>query len=183
VFQLTSRGNYGILAVYYIARQRRNEFISIDEIAENSKIPKPYLSKILQNLSRGGILLSRRGTGGGFALSRPPCDINLREIIEVIEGKIYFVNCLLTASLCDNSQVCPISPMWQHLQNFIMEIIASVTVADIIDDAQKQNMFGLLQSGRASYHEKIQDFRATCANTPSLRREGHVMVSRGCGDV
>ena len=132
--RLETRGNYGILAVYYIARQAKEGFISIDEIAENSQIPKPYLSKILQDLCRGGLLLSRRGTGGGFALARPAQEISLKDIIEMIEGKIYIVNCFMSPSRCGNAKMCPISPMWLEVQNFIVNIIESITIEDIVYD-------------------------------------------------
>jgi Rrf2 family protein len=160
VLQLTTRGNYGILAVYYIAQQAKEGFISIDEIAENSQIPKPYLSKILQDLCRGGVLLSRRGTGGGFALARPSQEISLKDVIEVIEGKIYIVNCLLSPSRCGNSGTCPISPMWLEVQNFIVNIIESITFEDIVVDEKKQKILGLLEMCRTMYQEKFQALRA-----------------------
>ena len=160
MLQLTTRGNYGILAVYYIARQAKDGFISIDEIAENSQIPKPYLSKILQELCRGGVLLSRRGTGGGFALARPSQEISLKDIIEVIEGRIYIVNCLLTPSRCGKAATCPISPMWIEVQNFIVNIIESITIEDIVNDEKKQKMLALLEVCRTMYHEKFQELKA-----------------------
>ena len=110
MLQLTTRGNYGILAVFYIA-QHAGQFVSIEEISEQSRIPKSYLGKILQDLCRGGILLSRRGSGGGFTLSRAPETISLREVIEVIEGKIYLVNCLINSAQCGQADICPISPI------------------------------------------------------------------------
>lgn len=160
MLQLTSRGNYGILAVFYIAQQPTRNFISIDEIAENTEIPKPYLSKILQNLCRGGILLSRRGTGGGFALSRPPDQISLKEIIEIIEGKIYIVNCLLAPSHCGKAEICPISPVWVGVQNFIVEIMASISIGDIINEEKKLSLISVLETCQAMYREKVRDIKS-----------------------
>lgn len=159
MLQLTSRGNYGILAVYYIAQHAHDEYISIDEIVENTRIPKPYLSKILQDLCRGGILLSRRGSGGGFTLARIPREISLREVIEVIEGKIYLVNCLLKPSTCGNFMDCPIAPIWSEVQSFIFEIIGSITIDDIIDDHKKQKMLSLLEICQNMYREKVLDLK------------------------
>ena len=156
MLQLTSRGNYAILAVYYIARKAGDDYISIDEIIENSQIPKPYLSKILQDLCRGEILVSRRGSGGGFSLARHPRDINLRDIIEVIEGKIYLVNCLQKSSpSCWQGDNCPIVPIWITLQGFIAEIIESISVEDIINDTKKHDILRLLTHCNEMYREKI----------------------------
>ncbi|MBD3304842.1 Rrf2 family transcriptional regulator [candidate division KSB3 bacterium] len=160
MLQLTSRGNYGIVAVYYIARHSERGFISIDEIAENSEIPKPYLSKILQNLCRSGLLLSRRGSGGGFALARSPEHISLKDIIEVIEGKVYLVNCLLNPSQCERSTSCPISPIWLAIQNMVVEVIASITIDDIIHDEKKQEMLSVLETCRNLYHERVQSIKS-----------------------
>lgn len=61
MLQVTKRGDYGILAVYHIAQRPSGAFIAIDEIAAHSRIPRPYLSKILQDLCRGGILKAWSG--------------------------------------------------------------------------------------------------------------------------
>lgn len=156
MFQLTSRGSYSVLAMFYIAEQAKEGFIPIDKIARDTDIPKPYLSKILQDLCRGGILLSRRGTGGGFTLSRPPDQISLKDIIEVIEGKINLVTCLLAPSQCSKAENCPISPIWVGLQNFILEIMASITIDDIIDEEKRQIILRSLETCRMMYREKFQ---------------------------
>lgn len=164
MLQLTSRGNYGILAVYYIASQAPQEFISIEEIAKNGDIPKPYLSKILQNLCRGGILCSRRGSGGGFSLARPPWEISLKDIVEIIEGKVALVHCLANPPRCDNSVNCPISPVWLEVQNIILEIIANITVEDIIRDHRKHKLLNVLHQCQKMYHEKLHELHAENEN-------------------
>ncbi len=162
MLQLTSRGNYGILAVYYIAQKADDDYISIGEIIENSQIPKPYLSKILQDLCRGGILVSRRGSGGGFSLARHPRNINLKDVIEVIEGKIYLVSCLQKAATCwQGGDDCPIVPLWVTLQGFIAEIIGSISFEDIIDNTKKQDIIGLLTACHEMYRKKITTLKET----------------------
>jgi Rrf2 family protein len=146
-----------VLAVYYIAEQAKEGFISIDEIAKCTDIPKPYLSKILQDLCRGGILLSRRGTGGGFALTRSAQEINLRDIIEVIEGKIHLVSCLLAPSQCGNAKHCPIAPVWVGLQNFMLEILGNITIEDIIHGEKRQIILDSLETCRVMYREKLEE--------------------------
>ena len=155
MLQLTTRGNYGILAVFIIAQHARGQFVSIDEISEQSRIPKPYLGKILQDLSRGGILLSRRGSGGGFTLSREPASISLREVIEVIEGKISLTHCLMDTTRCSQADFCPVLPIWGGVQKFIMEIIANITLDDILNPAKKAHMLELLSESEENYHHNV----------------------------
>lgn len=159
MLQLTARGNYGILALFYIAQHARGEFVSIEEIFEQSRIPKSYLGKILQDLCRGGILLSRRGSGGGFTLSRAPETISLREVIEVIEGKIYLVNCLVNSAQCGHSDTCPISPIWSEVQKFVVEIIANITLDDILNPAKKAQMLQLLSTSEHAYLTNVRTLK------------------------
>ncbi len=163
MLQLTTRGNYGILAVCYIAQKANHGYISIDEIVESSQIPKPYLSKILQDLCRGGILVSRRGSGGGFTLASFPQDISLQQVVEVVEGKISLVNCLSgSPCVCGNMTDCPVAPMWGEIQKFILEIIASITIDDIINTPKKRKMLQLLHVCQEKYHHEVKRLRAEC---------------------
>ncbi len=159
MLQLTARGNYGILALCYIAQHVGSQFVSIEEISEQSHIPKPYLGKILQDLCRGGILLSRRGSGGGFTLARAPELISIREVVEVIEGKIYLVNCLMNATRCSQAGLCPISPIWEEVQKFLMEIIANITLEDVLNPAKKAQMLQLLSASEHTYLNNVRTLK------------------------
>ncbi len=156
VIQLTKRGDYGVLAVYHIAQHPKGNFISIDEISVKSEIPKSYLSKILQDLCRGGILLSRRGTGGGFTLARPAQEISLKNIIDIIEGKMSIVTCLGAPDQCIRSDGCLISPFWKGVQAFIDELMGSITIEDLTSQEKRQEMLLQLETCRNLYREKAQ---------------------------
>jgi Rrf2 family protein len=139
VIQLTKRGDYGILAVCQIAQSRNGQFMSIDEVSVQSHIPKPYLSKILQDLSRGGILYSRRGMGGGFKLARHPSEISLRDIIEIVEGKMAIVACAGAPDHCEKTPGCVLAPLWDKVQCVIDELIASITVEDLVSSEKRHH--------------------------------------------
>jgi Rrf2 family protein len=156
VIQLTRRGDYGVSAVYYIAQYPKGCFISVDEISVKSEISKPYLSKILQDLCRGGILSSRRGTGGGFTLARLAQEISLKNIIDIIEGKICIVTCLNSPDQCSRSDRCPISPFWNEVQGFIDELMDSITIEDLVNPEKRQKMLLQLETCRNLYREKAQ---------------------------
>ena len=156
MIQLTKRGDYGVLAIYHIAQYPRGKFVSIDQISAKSEVPKSYLSKILQDLCRGGILLSRRGTGGGFMLARPAREISLRGIIEIVEGKLCIVTCMCAPDQCIRSDGCLISPFWRGVQGFIDELMESITIEDLLDHEKRQDMLLQLESCRNLYKEKVQ---------------------------
>lgn len=154
MIQLTKRGDYGVLAVCQIAQSVNGQFMSIDEVSAQSRIPRPYLSKILQDLSRGGILYSRRGTGGGFKLARHPREISLRDIIEIVEGKMAIVACAGAPDHCEKTHGCVLAPLWDKVQHIIDELIASITVEDLITSEKRQYQLERLAIYRTSWQEQ-----------------------------
>jgi Rrf2 family protein len=154
VLQVTKRGDYGILAVSHIAQWSRGSFIAIDEIAAQSHIPRPYLSKILQDLCRDGILKSRRGFGGGFMLAVPPERITLRDILHAVEGKYALVSCTGNPALCERSSYCLAAPFWSEIQHFLDDLIASITIADMIEPKKRHAMLKQLQHCRKQYRQQ-----------------------------
>lgn len=138
MIQLSKRGDYGVLAVCQIAQSLNGQFMSIDEVSAQSHIPRPYLGKILQDLSRGGILYSRRGSGGGFKLARHPREISLRDIIEVVEGKFAIVACAGAPDHCEKTHSCVLAPLWNEVQRVIDKLIDSISVEDLITSEKRQ---------------------------------------------
>jgi Rrf2 family transcriptional regulator, iron-sulfur cluster assembly transcription factor len=156
VLQLTKRGDYAVLAMYYIAQHPRGKFMSIEEISAKSEVPKSYLGKILQDLCRGGLLLSRRGTGGGFMLARNAVEISLRDIIETIEGKICLATCTWSPDQCHQAGKCPIEPLWQEMLDFIRDLIGSISVEELVRPDQRRYKILQLETCRQMYREKVK---------------------------
>ena len=77
---------YAILAINYIAQNKDQKIVLSQDIAKKYDIPLEYLLKLLQQMVKANILLSKRGPRGGFSLSRPPQKINMLQIIEAIDG-------------------------------------------------------------------------------------------------
>ena len=152
MFQLTKRGDYGVLAVYHIAQQSPGKFISIDEIVAQSHIPRAFLSKILQDLCRGGVLYSRRGFGGGFTLSRSANEISLRDVVDSIEGKSSLVSCVSNSERCAHMAQCLAAPFWNELQGVFDKLLDSISVADLIEPEKRQQMLWQLEQCRQQLH-------------------------------
>lgn len=155
MLQITKRGDYGVLAVYHIAQWSREIFMAIDEIVAQSHIPRPYLSKILQDLCRGGILKSRRGFGGGFMLARSPQNIALRDILNAVEGQYALVSCTGEPARCDRSPYCLSAPFWSEIQNVLDDLLASITIADLIEPEKRHITLKQLQHCREHYRQKL----------------------------
>ncbi len=86
--KLTSKSEYAMLALVYLARQPENTYIRVETIAIEQSIPPQFLEQILLVLKRGKILMSLKGHNGGYRLAKPPADITLAEVIRLIDGPL-----------------------------------------------------------------------------------------------
>lgn len=111
---------------------------STSAIARCSKVPRPYLCKIINTLTRKGLVVSRRGIGGGVKLAKPADQITLFEIVEAIEGEKWASDCLLGYSWCKNEECCPTHPFWQETKEKIKQELMKWTLADVVKFAEMQ---------------------------------------------
>jgi Rrf2 family protein len=86
--KLTSKCEYALLAMVYLARHREQGFIPVQTIAAAQDIPQKFLEQILLALKRARYLRSSKGKGGGFQLGREPSTISLAEVIRLIDGAL-----------------------------------------------------------------------------------------------
>jgi Rrf2 family protein len=86
--RLTTKSEYSILALLYIARRQNRGFIKIEEICGHCQIPKKYLELLFTMLKRSGYVRTRRGSSGGYALAKPASGISVAEIIRLMDGAL-----------------------------------------------------------------------------------------------
>jgi Rrf2 family iron-sulfur cluster assembly transcriptional regulator len=108
---------YGLQAVLYLAAQIDREVISAEEIANKLSIPKEFVSKILQSLTESGIIYSRKGKSGGFAIAKDPKRIKLIDIVTAIDGLSMFSSCVLGFPHCNPENPCPLHDKWGELRS------------------------------------------------------------------
>lgn len=133
--QLTREGDYGIRSVLYLARQPYKKISFVTEIAEEYKIPRSFLAKILQKLVRAKIVRSYRGVKGGFSLARQAKDISVLDVLEAIEGKLSMNVCLADRKKCSFSRHCPVHGVWVNVQEKVVEVLKK---SDFDDLARKK---------------------------------------------
>lgn len=91
MLSISSKSRYGIMAVMSLAGNYKLGLLQIKDIAANNNIPHQYLIQIFNQLGKADIIKSVRGKNGGYSLSRPPSEVTVLDIIEVLEGEIQFV--------------------------------------------------------------------------------------------
>ena len=127
-----SRGaEYAIRAMLDVAATEGRAQKTTKEVAEHQGIPKVFLPKIVQRLVQAGLLRAHRGPAGGIALSRPPDQVNMRQIIEAMDGPIALNTCLILPGESPRESNCPIHEVWVKTQRNLLESLESITLADL----------------------------------------------------
>ena len=105
---------YGIRAVLFLSvHTDGNNKVGVKEIAEALKVPRHFLGKILQTLSKNNLISSSKGPGGGFYLSEEDRTVTMDKIIVCLDGPGVFTSCVLGLPNCSNDNPCPL-----HIQAF-----------------------------------------------------------------
>jgi len=124
---------YAIRAVCHLAHLSPGARAQVKEISEALDIPPAFLSKILQDLARKGILTSAKGPGGGFQLNCSPSETNLYTLVRAVEGPIVEGDCLLGLSVCADDLKCPIHDTWKDIQDAFRERMESTSIMDVVE--------------------------------------------------
>jgi Rrf2 family protein len=101
------------------------------ELAAAAECPEQFLSKVLQNLTRAGLVTSHRGNTGGFELPRSRRGASILEVVEAVEGPIRLNLCLTSARGCDRQSWCPAHSVWAEAQRAMSEVLQKATVGDL----------------------------------------------------
>jgi len=128
---LTRQSDYGVRAVLHLAGLPYGDVVQTREIAAQEDIPAKYLPSIIRTLARAGLIRTMRGNQGGVTLARPPEEINLREVIEAIEGPIALVQCMKGPSQCSHEDDCTFLPVCEELQGMMVGQLEGTTFADL----------------------------------------------------
>ena len=104
-------------------------------LAQSTGAPESFLSKVLQALSRAGMISSRRGQSGGFVLLESGRQASMREVVEAIDGPIYLNVCLTSGKSCERKSWCPAHPAWHKAQAAMLAVLDSTRIADLAADA------------------------------------------------
>lgn len=104
----------------------------IADVARITRVPRPYLAKIINLLARHGLVISKRGYRGGIALARPPSEISLLEVVEAVEGKDWLGPCLLAIDECAQGHDCPTHAFWNDIREQIRTKLHTTTLAEVV---------------------------------------------------
>lgn len=149
MLRLSKLTDYSTVIMFYMARQP-DHICSAAEVATAVALAVPTTSKILKLLARKGLLLSRRGAGGGYVLARRPEQISVAQVIEAMEGGFGMTECSAVNGLCPQEAACMAREPWQFINRAIRDTLEQVTLADVASaGAQPVALGGLRARVRA----------------------------------
>ncbi|MCS7302433.1 MAG: Rrf2 family transcriptional regulator, partial [Candidatus Kapabacteria bacterium] len=116
-----------------------HSYIQTKEIAEAHGIPYYFLAKLVQDLTRAGLISSIKGPGGGIRLARDPKQITVLDVARSVDNLQYVTDCVIGYEKCSPDHPCPLHYEWEKIRQRIFEIIRDRTLADLVADATFQN--------------------------------------------
>jgi len=128
---MTRDTDYAIRAMCFIA-QKKEKIISVSELFEKTRIPKPFLRKILQILNNKGLLKSYKGKGGGFQLNNISREISLLDLIEAFQGPFELNKHIFKNKLCMHVKKCKLKKKIDNIEKKVKEELRKITLASLI---------------------------------------------------
>lgn len=133
--KISTKGQYGLEALIYLALNASAGPVSIRNIAQYCNISEAYILQIFLVLRRAGIVSSIRGAQGGYELSRKPSEINVKEVIETLEGPLAPVACIAEGcgEPCIRYEMCSTRLFWEKIKDRLDALASSITLAHLVE--------------------------------------------------
>ncbi len=131
---ISTKARYALRVMIDLIQHQGNGYIPLKDIARRQEISEKYLEIILKMLVKGRILKGLRGKGGGYILTRRPEEYTVGEIIELTEGPLAPVACLMPgAESCPRMENCITLPLWKKFDTVIHDFFYNITLDDLIN--------------------------------------------------
>jgi len=146
MFRLSRITDYGIVLMAHIAEQGDDSLHTARDLADQSELPLPVVSKILKSLTREGLLRSHRGSKGGYSLKRSAAEITVPELITALDGPIHLTECASHSGACAKEASCHVREPWQRINAAVEDALSRITLGDLISPVPGR-IFPLLSLG------------------------------------
>lgn len=130
MFKINRFADYATIVMDYMA-QNPNKTYNAREIAENTPVHLPTVTKILKLLAKNQLLESHRGAKGGYSLTRAPEDISIAAIIEAIDGPLALTKCSDAHGYCELEPLCNTRHNWRTISHIVYDVLAQINLAQM----------------------------------------------------
>lgn len=129
--RFTTRTEYGLLCMVYLANHAEAPCITIKEIAKKQNYPVAYIEKIFQALKKAGLVKAHHGNQGGYSLAHPPSAITVKQVIDALEGATFEMFCqpdVREDIVCTHFCLCGVKPVWRKTKQLLDQFYGSITL-------------------------------------------------------
>jgi Rrf2 family cysteine metabolism transcriptional repressor len=146
VMKLSTKGRYGLKAMFYLAVHHGEGPIPLKHVAERQGISEHYLEQLAAGLRRAKLIKSVRGAQGGYMLSKHPKDITVGDVLRALEGPLAPADCVIEGEHveCDYASFCVTRSVWEKIKNGFNEVVDSITLQDMCDEADTNKTSNLM---------------------------------------
>ena len=131
--KLSTRTRYGTRALLDLARHQGAKLVQLKDIARRQNISLHYLEHIIAPLVGAGIVRSTRGARGGLQLTKRPGEIKLSDVVQLLEGTITPVDCVIDPESCTRSDFCVTREVWGEMKKAIDNTLKAITLQDLVE--------------------------------------------------
>jgi Rrf2 family protein len=132
---LSRSGIHAVRALVALAIVPDGDYKGAAALAEETGAPPNYLGKLLQTLSREGLVESQKGLGGGFRLARAPEDITMYDVVQSIEDVRRWTQCLFGGNGCSEDNPCAVHDRWATIRESYLEMMRTTRLVDLLPTA------------------------------------------------
>ena len=129
--RISARADYAVRSILEIAADTPN-LVKSESIAESQQIPAKFLEQILAELRRAGLVTSRRGAVGGYALARPAAEISVADVIRAVEGPLAWVRDSRPGSIEYEGNAESLAEVWVAVRSALRSVLDAVSIADVL---------------------------------------------------
>lgn len=138
MFKLSKKADYGLIAMKHLANHREQHACSANEIAEEYGISATLMAKVLQKLAKNSLVVAKHGSTGGYQLAKDAARISALEVITAIDGPVLITSCVTSHGTCDATDRCSVKEPLRRVNESIMEVLQTVTVAHLSEDVSQE---------------------------------------------
>jgi Rrf2 family iron-sulfur cluster assembly transcriptional regulator len=138
MLRLSTKGQYGVRAMFELAKNYEKGPLTIKEIAVRQDVSTSYLEQLLNKLRKSKLIKSQKGPGGGYAINRKPDEISVGMILNSLEGPVAIAQCLdPSAKGCKRVEGCVARLLWKSLGERIEGFLDTIRLSDLLKEEAK----------------------------------------------
>jgi FeS assembly SUF system regulator len=136
LLRISKLADYGVKILTCMVNA--NNYYSATELADKSQLTQATVGKVLKLLAKGDILLSQRGSQGGYKLARLASNINLAEVVAVLDGEISITDCGKKQVCCEYEADCSTKHNWSVISQTIYDVLSAVSLEQMVGSLNPQ---------------------------------------------